>query len=91
MILQVLKYEPEWSVTYEDVLVYLKESYAMMIVNLKYIALQSSLCILPNFILRCYGEKIAVPEGEKGDISDVVNTLVTYLEKQVKSYISSQT
>lgn len=39
MILQVLKYEPEWSVTYEDVLVYLKESYAMMIVNLKYIAL----------------------------------------------------
>ena len=28
--------------------------------------------------------KIAVPEGEKGDISDVVNTLVTYLEKQVK-------
>ena len=42
MILQVLKYEPEWSVTYEVVLVYLKESYAMMIVNLKYIALYYS-------------------------------------------------
>ena len=36
ILLQVIQNEPEWSVTYEEVLIYLKESYTKMIINLKY-------------------------------------------------------
>ena len=39
---------------------------------------------------RCYGEKIAIQEGgEKGDILDVVQSLVSYLESQVRKVLIS--
>lgn len=34
--MQVLKHESEWTVTYTEVLDYLKESYLKMVTNLRY-------------------------------------------------------
>ena len=84
--MQVLKHESEWTVTYTEVLDYLKESYLKMVTNLRYPKLL--LIHWTQRFIRCCGLKIAPVEGaEKGDISAEVQTLVTYLQNMEVAFL----
>ena len=55
-----------------------------MIINLRYANIHTC-ALFEIFDYRCYGEKImvAADEGQKGDISHLLDGLVAYLEEQV--------
>ena len=69
--------------SYEDVLVYLKDAYMKMVVNLKY-GLKKYGLIIIVITKSSYGEKIVLDNaGEKGDVSEIVEKLAAHLETQV--------